>query len=388
LKNFIIITAVSLVAVLLLFFIGYKLFFDRQKFPGEEALVFAFISEEDNMEDIEQIFLIDISEKSCQLIIFPENIECSLPGLSRMEFSRLYPFGGSSIIPDAVYDRFGIRPGYYFTAYTPYLNDLIEEVSPLTLDFEDDISFDDYSFNAGDNILQKQDILSLIHYDYDTDYEEEFLDNNSYILGEVFNRAKGKSIDLLDVSSDHVISTNLDREKSENINKIFRDTGSNFFLYATDSDPGAEEVRKVREMVMANDYHDNRPQGLVRFYPEIIEEPLKEEIAEVEEEEEPEIQKDELIIQSLNGNFIPGSATMTAERIEELGYIVSEIGNVEDGTTYENTIIYYRDGLEEFAYEIGQRIEVESDYIQVFGEGNQDDVDITIIVGLDYKEEQ
>lgn len=219
-------------------------------------------------------------------------------------------------------------------------------------------------------------------YSYESQHEYEYLDNKSYIISALLEEAKN-SIPLLDENSPHLLGTNLGSAAVDRINSIY--ASGEIYFYMLDPAPSGSDISTIRDIIINDSYRDRVPDGLVRFYPEPVQEPEVQET--IEAEEEAEIEKEDLNILTLNGNLIPGSATVTAERIEELGYTVSEIGNVEDAITYDNTLIFYRKGLEEFAREIGSYLGIEEEYIQVSEEDNED-IDMTIIVGLDYQEDK
>lgn len=390
-KNKIIIIIVIILALALLSFTAYKLFFDKDKVLSQDTFFLAVIDKENDVEEVKHLFLADISEaeNSIQLIMLPTSLKCDLPGLSKMEFGKIYPFGGSSIILEAISDTFGLNPGYFFTVDTGYLNDLIKKTPPITLDFKEDINFNDYSFKSGENILKEEGLLSLLEYSYDKNYEKDFLNNKLYIFSKVLDKARSSKVELLDISSSHLRETNLEAAFIDKINTIFTGSSSKVYLYLMDPDPDVRDITGLKNIVIDGKYQGTDPEGLVRFYPIIIEKaPEEEPVEETIVEEIIEIKKDELIIQILNGNYIPGSATATANEVEELGYIVFEVGNVLEGTIYDNTLIYYKEGLEEFAAEIGAQLNTGQEYIQVLEDGEEDEIDIIIIVGLDFREEQ
>jgi hypothetical protein len=392
LKNKIVIIIVIILALALVSFLAFKLFFDKDKVLGQDTFFIAVIDEENGIEEVKHLFLADISEtgNSIQLVMIPASLKCDLPGLSKMGFGQVYPFGGNSIILEAISGTLGLNTGYYFTVDTGYLNDLIKKTSPITLDFKEDINFNDYSFKSGENILKEEGLLSLLEYSYDKNYEKVFLNNKFYIFTKILDEARSSKIDLLDISSSHLRSTNLETGFINKINTIFTDSSSKVYFYLMDPAPDSRDISELKNIVIAGEYHETGPEGLVRFYPLIIEkEPEEELVEETEEAEETvEIKKDELVIQVLNGNYIPGSATATANKVEELGYIVFEVGNAQEGPTYDNTLIYYKEGLEEFAAEIGAQLNTGQEYIQVLEDGAEDEIDIIIIVGLDFREEQ
>ncbi|MCD4670099.1 MAG: LCP family protein [Actinomycetia bacterium] len=392
LKNKIAAIIIIMLIPALLSFAVYKLFFDKDKILGQETFFLAVIDKEDGIEEVKHLFLADISEtdNSIQLIMIPTSLQCDLPGLSKMELGQIYPFGGNSIVLEAFSDTLGLDPGYYFTVDTGYLNDLIKKISPITLDFKEDINFNEHSFENGENILEEEELLSLIEYSYDKNHEKDFLNNKLYIFSRVLDAARKTKIDLLDMSSSHLRDTNLKTRFINKINTIFTDSSSKVYLYMVDREPDNRDIGELKNIIIAGEYREMGPEGLVRFYPMIIEREPEEELPEETEEAEEivEIKRDELIIQTLNGNYIPGTATVTAGKVEELGYKVFGIGNVEEGTIYDNTFIYYKEGLEEFAAEIGSYLNIGEDYIQVFEDGAEDGIDIIIIVGLDFGEEQ
>ena len=391
-KNKIIIIIVIILALVLLFFTAYKLFLDKDKVLSQDTFFLAVIDKEKGIEEVKHLFLADISEteNSIQLVMLPTSLKCDLPGLSKMEFGQIYPFGGSSIILEALSVTFGLDMGYYFTVDSGYLNELLKKTSPLTLNFKEDIDFDDYSFTSGENILKEEELLSFFGYSYDKSYEKDFLDNKLYIFGRVLDEARGNKMDLLDMSGSHLRGTNLEASFINKINTIFTNDSTRIYFYLMDPDPDARDISELKNIVIAGKYQEMGPEGLTRFYPVIIEKEPEEEIIEEIEEviEVIEIQRDELIIQTLNGNYIPGSATATANKVEELGYKVFEVGNVLEGTIYDNTLIYYKEGLKEFAAEIGAQLNTGQEYIQVLEDGAEDEIDIIIIVGLDFREEQ
>ncbi|MFC2159669.1 LCP family protein [Actinomycetota bacterium] len=392
LKNKIVIIIVIILTLALLFFISYKLFFDKEQVLSQDTFFLAVIDEENDVEEVKHLFLADISEtgNSIQLVMIPTSLQCDLPGLSKMGFGQVYPFGGNDIILEAISSTLGLNPGYYFTVDKGYLNDLIKKISPITLDFKEDIKFNDFNFESGENILEEEGLISFIGYSYNKNYEKDFLNNKLYLFTEILDEARSSKIDLLDISSRHLKITNLETGFINKINTMFTDSSSKVYLYLMDPDPVASDIRELQNIVIAGEYQETVFEGLTRFYPIIIEEePVEEPVEETEEVEETvEIKKDELIIQTLNGNYIPGSASTTANKVEELGYIIFEVGNVEEGTTYDNTLVYYKEGLEEFAFEIGSHLNIGEAYIQVFEDGAEGEIDIIIIVGLDFGEEQ
>ncbi|MFC2145447.1 LCP family protein, partial [Actinomycetota bacterium] len=366
--------------------------FDNEQVLSQDTFFLAVIDEENDVEKVKHLFLADISEtgNSIQLVMIPTSLQCDLSGLSKMGFGQVYPFGGNDIILEAISSTLGLNPGYYFTVDKGYLNDLIKKISPISLDFKEGIKFNDYNFESGENILEEEALISFIGYSYDKNYEKDFLNNKLYIFTEILDEARSSKIELLDISSRYLKITNLETGFINKINTMFTDSSSKVYLYLMDPDPVAHDIRELQNIVIAGEYQETVSEGLTRFYPIIIEEePVEEPVEETEEVEEiVEIKKDELIIQTLNGNYIPGSASTTANKLEELGYIIFEVGNVEEGTTYDNTLIYYKEGLEEFAFEIGTYLNIGEEYIQVFEDGAEGEIDIIIIVGLDFGEEQ
>lgn len=391
LKNKIIIIIIIILALALVSFIAFKLFFDKDEILSQDTFFLAVIDEEDGVEEVKHLFLADISEasSSIQLVMVPVSLQCDLPGLSKMGIGQVYPFGGNSIILEAISSTLGLNPGYYFTVDAGYLEDLIKRTSPATLNFEEDIKLNDYSFGSGENVLEEEGLISFLEYSYDKNYEKDFLDNKLYILGKIFDEARNSKKDLLDASSSSLRDTNLEAGFINRINTIFTGSSSKVYFHLMDPVPDTHDISELKDIVIAGKYQETRPEGITRFYPIIIEkEPVEEPVEETVEEETVEINKDELVIQVLNGNYIPGSATATANKVVELGYIVFEVGNVEEGTTYDNTLIHYKEGLEEFAFEIGSQLNMEEIYIQVFEDEPEEEIDIIIIVGLDFGEEQ
>ncbi len=390
-KNKIIIIIIIILALALVSFIAFKLFFDRDEILAQDTFFIAIIDEEDGKEEVKYLFLADVSEagNSIQLIMIPTSLQCDLPGLSKMGFGQVYPFGGNSIILEAISSTLGLNTGYYFTVDAGYLDDLIKRTSPVTLNFEEDIKLNDYSFGSGENILEEDGLLSFLEYDYDKNYEKDFLDNKLYILGKILDGARSSKIDILDISSSSLRETNLETGFINKINTIFTGSSSKVYFYLMDPNPDARDISELQNIVIAGKYQETRQEGITRFYPIVIEkEPEEEPVEETVVEETVEINKDELIIQVLNGNYIPGSATVTANEVVELGYIVFEVGNVEEGIIYDNTLIYYKEGLEEFAFEISSQLNMEEVYVQVFEDEPEDGIDIIIIVGLDFGEEE
>ena len=390
-KNKIIIISVIILALALLLFTAYKLFFDREEILGQDTFFLAVIDEEDGVEEVKHLFLADISEteNSIQLIMIPASLQCDLPGLSKMGFGQVYPFGGNSIILEAISSTLGLNPGYYFTVDAGYLDDLIKRTPPVTLNFEEDIKLNDYSFRSGENILEEGELLSFLEYGYDKNYEKDFLDNKLYILGKILDGARSSKKDLLDITSSSLRDTNLETGFINRINTIFTGSSSKVYFHLMDPVPDTHDISELKDIVIAGKYQESRPEGITRFYPIIIEkEPEEEPVEETVVEQIVEINKDELVIQVLNGNYIRGSATAAANKVVKLGYIVFEVGNVEEGTIYDNTLIYYKEGLEEFAFEIGSYLNMEEVYVQVFEDEPEDEIDIIIIVGLDFGEVQ
>jgi len=123
--------------------------------------------------------------------MIPASLQCDLPGLSKMGFGQVYPFGGNSIILEAISSTLGLNPGYYFTVDAGYLDDLIKRTPPVTLNFRRKISnFNDFNFKSGENILEEEGLLSFLEYGYDKNYEKDFLDNKLYILGKILDGAR------------------------------------------------------------------------------------------------------------------------------------------------------------------------------------------------------
>lgn len=384
-RNRLVIALIIIIILALIAFVVYKAFFGREETLGDETFVMTFIDTQDDTVRVDHLLLVDCSGDSMQFIMIPVSLKCEVPGLSRMPLEEMYPFGGSSIMLEAVSNSLDINPGYYFTVEKDYMDEIIKNASPLSLASAEDLSFDSIDLPAGENMLQEKDIRSFLDYSYDSQYEDEFLDNKRYIISRLLQESRSSSL-LLDESSPYLRDTNLEPPASDRINSIY--ASGEIYFYMLDPAPSGSDISTIRDII--NDsYRDRVPGGIVRFYPEPVQEPevQEPEVQEtVEAEEEAEIEKEDLNILALNGNFIPGSATATAERVEELGYTVLEVGNVEDAITYEHTLIFHRPGLEGYALEIGDYLGVEEQYIQVSGEV-QEGIDMTIITGLDYQEE-
>jgi hypothetical protein len=230
--------------------------------------------------------------------------------------------------------------------------------------------------------MDKGSIISLLDYDHQPYYSREFSRNKAYIFDRALKEAAG-SLLLLDRSSPYLISTNMDDGAINRVNNLF--LMDDIYFYLLDTDASEHDISELENIILSDQYQETSIQGIERFYNIVIkEEPVQEEEPEPVEEPEP-IDKTDLTIVTLNGNFIPGSATVTSARVEELGYIVSEVGNAEDAGTYDNTLIYYKPGLEEFAYEIGSYLEIGEDFIQIH-EDEAEETDIIIIVGSDFEE--
>jgi hypothetical protein len=387
LKNKILVMLVIIVLLVLLTFIVYKLFFNKEQILSQDTFFLAFINEENGIEEVEHLFLIDVSKNnnSIQIIMIPTVLKCSLPGLSKMGFNGLYPFGGDSVILEAFFNKFGLNIGYFFTADAGYFNDLLKANSPITLDFNEDISFNDYNFSAGENILEKEAVISFLEYDCDSKYEKDFLENKSYIIREILDKSRTVKIKLLDMSSNNLRITNLTDSFINEVNTIFLKSSSEVYFYFMDPEPCSYDIAELKNIVIAGKYQELLPEKIIRFYPLAIEcEPVEKVIEKAAAEE---IKKENLILQILNGNYIPGSATETAKKVQELGYIVFEVGNFEEDTIYDNTLIYYKEGLEEFTLEIAAHLDIGQEYIEVLEEGKEGEADIIIIVGLDFGEE-
>jgi hypothetical protein len=383
LKNKIVIILVIIILLALFTLATYKFFFDKEQCLSQDTFFLAFIAEENGIEVVEHLFLIDIykNNDSIQIIMMPTLFKCELPGLSKMELGELYPFGGNSIILEVLSSEFGLNVGYFFTTDAGHMDELIKASSPITLNFDEGISINDYNFTAGENILEEDAVLSFIRFDYGNNYEKDFLENKSYIIREVFYKSRANKMELLDISNNHLKVTNLADSFINKVNTIFIESSSEVYFYLMDLEPNSSDITELKNIVIAGNYQELRPEKITRFYPLVIkEEPVEEAILG-------EIKKEDLIIQTLNGNYIPGSATETANKVQELGYVVFEIGNVEENTTYDNTLINYKEGLEGFAFELAAHLGTEQEYIQVFEDGEEGEIDIIIIVGLDFGDE-
>ncbi len=382
-KEKILIIIVIVLVIGLVLFAAYNYFFDRDKTLGQETFFIASIEKTEGIEEIRDLLLVDIPEdgSSLQIVMIPVSIHLSLSGLSQMRISQLYPFGGSSIILEAFSQGFGLDPGYYFTVEKRYFDSLLEEVSPLSLNFTDALKFDDQSFPRGEDMVDHEAIISFLDYDYQPHYSEEFARNKAHIFDRALKQAAG-SLLLLDRSSPYFRSTNMDDAAISRVNNLFLTNSVYFCLLDTDASSG--DISDLESIILSDQYKQTGIQGIERFYDiPASKEPVQEEEPRQIEEPEP-INKQDLTIVVFNGNFIPGSATATAQKIEELGYSVSEVGNAAG--TYDNTLIFYKPLLQEFAYEIGDSLGVEQQFIQIH-EDEAEETDIIIIVGSDYQRE-
>ncbi|MDD3818404.1 MAG: LCP family protein [Actinomycetota bacterium] len=439
-KNILVILVV-IVALGIIVFLSYRLFFNREEKLGEDTFILAILEkDEENIEHINNLFLVDIldeKDKKIQIISIPPDLKCKVPGVSIDEVGELYPFGGGSLITDCIASKTGLNTGYYIIITESYFKNLLDEVAPLKVSFVENISTDEFDFIKGESTLAADGIEFLLNHDYSDNYYKEAMESKLYIIKEFFSGLRNKKIELIslrdsgadsgagldadlseegankDMSIKDVnVETNISTSYINLLNSYFLDPSTSFYYMWLDkdcfegangaSDEAKEELEKI---ILENNYLDMKPEGIKRYFEEIPggkeggpsgedgegvetsgEEVIKEPAGEKETSEELPA-KEDLKIQILNGNYIPGSATATSLKLEEIGYKNFEIGNVEGGAVYNNTTVYFKSGLDDFANEIGQRLNIDSSFIKNFEDESASESDILIIVGLDYREE-
>ena len=391
---------IIVLAVALAIFI-YKFFFSKEKTLGENTFIFAILQkDEENIEHISNLFLIDISDKNkeVQIISVPPDLKCSVPGTSVDKIGDLYPFGGGKLIAGSFSEKLSLSIGYYIITSEGYLENFLNNITPVKISFAEDIDTGDFSFKKGEAALDSSQIKSFLNYDCSKDYLKEAQLNNLYIAKEIFSDLKDKEINLFILPALNNMETNIDSSHINLINSYFLDSSTKFYYDCLGMNHFDKVNKNLKKIILENSYSNIELLGIEKFYEEPAKEEQKEEKPAIEkekedteaaEEEAAEEQKtrENLKIQILNGNYIAGSATATAGRIEELGYRSFDIGNVEGGAAYENSLIYYRDGLSDYAGEIGQYLDVDKAFIQSFEDEATSDFDILIIVGTDYREE-
>ena len=432
LKNIVITLAVIVVLIIVLFF-AYMLVFSREEKLGEDTFILTILEkDEENIEHINNVFLVDIldeKDKKIQIISIAPDLKCKVPGVSIDEIGELYPFGGGSLITDCISSETGLNISYYIIITESYFKNLLDEVAPLKVSFVENISTDEFDFIKGESTLTADGIEFLLNHDYSDDYYKEAMESKLYIIKEFFSCLRNKKIELislqdsgagLDADSgiegankdinikDTSIETNISVSYINLLNSYFLDPSTSFYYMWLDkdyfegangaSDEAKEELEKI---ILENNYLDIELEGIKKYFEAIPEEkeggPSAKEgegIAEepaVEGRESESVEelpaKEDLKIQILNGNYIPGSATATSLKLEEMGYKNFEIGNVGGGAVYDNSIIYFKSGLDDFANEIGQRLSIDSSFIKNFEDESTSKFDILIIVGLDFREE-
>lgn len=390
----ILISLVIVAALATAIFFVYKFFFGKEKTLEEDTFVFAILEKDiDNVEHINNLFLIDISgkeDKEVQIISIPPDLECNVPGISIDKIGEIYPFGDGKLIVDSLSEKIGLSVGYYIIITEGYFENLLDDISPLKVSLAEDINTGEFSFKEGEAVLDSNQIKFLLNYDYSKDYSKEAQTNKLYILKEIISNLKDKGVNLFDLSIPSSIETDIDSSYINLINSYFLDSSTIFYYDYLDGNYLKEADKGLKEVILRDSYSDMELPGIKKFYEEAqIEELTTEEEEEniKEEIKETEINKEDLKIQVLNGNYIPGSATTTTLKLEELGYINFDIGNVEDGSVYDNSLIYFKEGLDNFANEIGQRLGIDEAFIQNFEDETSSNFDISIIVGLDFREE-
>lgn len=391
----ILISLVIIAILITIIFFGYKFFFGKEKTLEEDTFVFAILEKDiDNVEHINNLFLIDISgkeDKEVQIISIPPDLKCNVPGVSIDKIGEIYPFGDGKLIADSLSEKLGLSVGYYIIITEGYFENLLDGISPLKVSFEEDINIGEFSFMQGEAVLDSNQTKFLLNYDYNKDYSEEAQTNKLYILKEIVSNLKDKGVNLIGSLNSNSIETNIEGSYIDIINSYFLNASTIFYYDYLDGNYLKEADKGLKEVVLGDSYSNMELSGIKKFYEEAqIEEPTTEEEEEniIEEEiKETEINKEDLKIQVLNGNYIPGSATATSLKLEELGYINFDIGNVEDGSVYDNSLIYFKEGLDDFADEIGQRLGIDEAFIQNFEDETSSNFDILIIVGLDFREE-
>jgi hypothetical protein len=356
-----------------------------------------------------------------------------VPGVSIDEIGELYPFGGGSLITDCISSKTGLNTGYYIIITESYFKNLLKEVTPLKVSFVENISTDEFNFIKGESTLTADGIEFLLNHDYSDDYYKEAMESKLYIIKEFFSGLRNKKIELISLQES---DTNLDEDsdtegtnkdigiKNVNVetnisasyigllNSYFLDPSTSFYYMWLDKDyfegangASVEAKEELEKIILGNNYQDMELGGVKKYFEEISEEEegkpsiKEEESIETSGEEktkEPAGEKEtsaelpakgDLKIQILNGNYIPGSATATSLKLEEIGYGNFEIGNVEGGAVYNNSTVYFKSGLDDFANEIGQRLNIDKSFIKNFEDESAGEFDILIIVGLDFREE-
>jgi len=395
-KNIIRSIAYALVVAAILItaiFYLYKFFFGKEKVLEEDTFIFAILEkDQDNVEHINNLFLIDMSgekDKKVQIISIPADLKCEVPGVSVDKIGDLYPFGGGSLVTSSISDKTGLNIGYYIIITENYFKILLDEISPLEVLLVEDMKIDESDFMAGEVELNSKQIRFILNYEASKDYYREVQENKLYVVKEVFANLRDKKVNLLNSQTFSGMETNTDGSQISQVISYFLDDPYAFYYDFLDESYIKEDSEDLKVIVLDNDYSNIELQGIKKYY----EEPVEEEKVEVTQEEvveqlpEESLAREDIKIQLLNGNYIPGSATATSLKLEELGYSNFDIGNVEDGAVYENSFIYFKSGLDDFAYEIGMHLGIDKSFIGNFEDEASSDFDILIIVGLDFREE-
>ncbi len=394
-------TLVTVVLIAVIAFLTFKFFLSKEKTLDQNTFVFAILEkDEDDVEYISSLFVIDISDKNkeVQIISVPSGLKCDVPGVSIDKIGDLYPFGGGKLIVDSLSEKLSLSIGYYIIISEDYLENFLDNITPIKMSFVEDIDINNFSFKKGETVLDSSQIKSLLSYDYSKDYYKEAQVNKLYIAKEIFSDLKDKEINLFDFSASSAIETNIDSSHINLINFYFLDSSTKFYYDCLGMSYFDRVNKNLKKIILENSYSNIELLGIEKFYKEPAKEEQKEEKPamekekediEVAEEEVTEEQKtrENLKIQVLNGNRISGSAAATANKVEELGFKVFDVGNVEDGKVYENSLIYYKSDMDDFANEIGQYLGIDESFIENFEDEAVSDFDILIIVGMDYRKE-
>ena len=101
------------------------------------------------------------------------------------------------------------------------------------------------------------------------------------------------------------------------------------------------------------------------------------------EREPGEVNEKEITVEVRNGAMINGAATLVGNMLSELGYNVLSVGNVDDGTTYPETLVVYtKEEFEDAALSIVR--DLGAGRVVNGGDFYSSKADVIVIIGIDW----
>jgi hypothetical protein len=454
---------VIIIIIAVLFFYGdrilfrlacfYENRFNREGIPDKNT--FAFIAlggDEEGLEEVTNIFLVDIDGSGIQVILIPLELKVSVPEISQKKLGELHPFGNGGLIARTLSQSLGVPVEHYIMIKKEHTEDILDLAAPVNAWLDKDISMGESVYKEGAIMLDSGGLEAFISMNMQEADPEKIHANKLFVIKEILENIIEKDRDLGKIGGSLKVAANIeDSPLQDNVlyqygKKIYykrnillgisgpaysiamgEENGCLDALNALVTDPGTsfyytilggsyEELdgdiyylttsgsrTETADIIKNNNYTDLDLESLSDFKKNSTSFEAEEETIIAEEDppaeeegptgddeeaaivltEEEESLKKILQLRILN-SADEARFQAVLDSIKGLGYEEENMLVEEPGvnTLYEDSMIFYKNGMRSFASELGTALGIDEDYI-IESQSEPGLSDIFIILGID-----